>query len=223
MLVACWSPKGGSGTTVVTVLLALAGLRTSRAGVLVADAAGDVPAVLGCCEPTGGGLADWMEAGPDVGADALAHLEVDAGHGLALLPRGSGRGGAWGPGRGQALAAVLGADARLVVADCGTAERPPGRQLAAGATLSLCVLRPCYLAVRRALDVPVKPTGIVLVDEPGRSLQRGDIESVLGVPVWAQIPLDPAVARAVDAGLLAGRTPRQAGRPLERALAAVAP
>jgi hypothetical protein len=30
----------------------------------------------------------------------------------------------------------------------------------------------------------------------------------VGAPVRVRVPLDPAVARAVDAGLLAGRRPR---------------
>lgn len=47
-----------------------------------------------------------------------------------------------------------------------------------------------------------------MVSEVGRALDRHDIEDVLGVPVRAQVPVDPAVARAVDAGLLARRPPR---------------
>lgn len=221
MLVACWSPKGGSGTTVTTVLLALAGTRTSSAGVVVADTAGDVPAVLGLPDPVGPGLNDWLARGTDVGADALARLEVDAGPRLRLLPRGASPAAAGAP-RAEAQAALLATDARVVVADCGAADRAPGRELAGGATLSLCVLRPCYLALRRALEAPVQPSGVVLVRERGRSLQTRDIEEVLGVPVWAEVPLEADVARAVDAGLLAKRPPRQAARPLERALAAAA-
>jgi hypothetical protein len=38
-------------------------------------------------------------------------------------------------------------------------------------------------------------------------LGKADVESVVGAPVIAEISLDPAVARAVDAGLLAGRVP----------------
>jgi hypothetical protein len=223
MLVACWSPKGGSGTTVVSVLLALTCARTSAATVVVADAAGDVPAALGMPDPLGPGLLDWLGAPADVGAEGLAGLEVDAGAGLRLLPRGDSPSGSAGSLRSEALAGLLATGERLVVADCGHADRSPGRELAAGATLSLCVLRPCYLAMRRALDVPVRPSGVVLVAEPGRSLQRRDIEDVLGVPVWAEVPHEPAVARAVDAGLLTVRPPRQAQRALEKALAMVAP
>jgi hypothetical protein len=54
----------------------------------------------------------------------------------------------------------------------------------------------------------------VLVTDGARALGRRDVEDVLGVPVRAEIAVEDAVARAVDAGLLARRVPR----PLERAL-----
>ncbi len=223
VLVSCWSPKGGSGTTVVAGVLALLAARSSASGALIVDVVGDVPAALGVAEPAGPGVLDWLDATTDVGDDALPRLEVDVGRRLRLLARG-GRdvsGGAGGVRRAEALAAALVADSRPVIADCGTADRSPGRELASGATLSLAVLRPCYLALRRALAAPLRPDGVVLVTEPGRALQGRDVEDVLGVPVWAEVPLDPAVARAVDAGLLAARLPRPAERALDRALNAV--
>jgi hypothetical protein len=217
MLIACWSPKGGSGTTVIACGLAAVLSRTGRAGagVLLADLAGDASSVLGLPEPGGPGLAEWLAAGPDVAATALSRLEIEAGPGLALL--------GWkrpdpdfrpGPGRSEALVDALCADPRAVVADCGTAEHGAGLAVAAGAPVSLLVLRPCYLALRRALAAPVRPSGVILVAEPGRSLGRRDVEDVLGVPVRAEVEVDSAVARAVDAGLLARRVPRG----LERAL-----
>jgi hypothetical protein len=56
----------------------------------------------------------------------------------------------------------------------------------------------------------------VLVREPGRALDRGDVESLLSVPVVAEIDVDPAVARSVDAGLLARHAPRHLTRALRR-------
>jgi hypothetical protein len=215
MLIACWSPKGGSGTTVVACGLAAALARTSPApGALLADLSGDAAAVLGVAEPGGPGLAEWLAAGPDVGAAALARLEVEAGAGLRLL--------AWRPagpegpasGRAEALLDALSADRRPVVADCGAGSSGAGLALAAGAEVSLLVLRPCYLALRRALAAPVRPSGVVLLTEPNRSLGRRDVEDVLGVPVRAEVAVDDSVARAVDAGLLGRRLPRS----LERAL-----
>lgn len=221
MLIACWSPKGGSGTTVIACGLAAVLSRTTRSssGVVLADLGGDAPSVLGLPEPTGPGLAEWLAAGPDVAATALSRLELDAGGGIRLLPRGAVAGSAPRPGAGraEALLEALSGDARAVVADCGPAGEGAGLALAAGAGVSLLVLRPCYLALRRALAAPVRPSGVVLVSEPNRSLGRRDVEEVLGVPVRAEIALDPAVARAVDAGLLARRVPRG----LERGLRAV--
>jgi len=221
MLIACWSPKGGSGTTVIACGLAavLARSATSRAGVLIADVAGDVPAVLGLAEPTGPGLADWLAAGPDVAPAALSRLEVDGAPGLRLLPwsPAGAKVDPPGPGRADSLLDALSADARPVVADCGTGASGPGLALAAGAPLSLLVLRPCYLALRRALAAPVRPSGVVLLTEAGRSLGRRDVEDVLGVPVRAEVAVNEAVARVVDAGLLARRVPRA----LERALRSV--
>jgi hypothetical protein len=54
---------------------------------------------------------------------------------------------------------------------------------------------------------PTRPSGVVLIDEPGRALRAGDVSASLGAPVVATVLLDPAIARAVDAGLLLARLP----------------
>lgn len=233
MLVACWSVKGGSGTTVVAAALALL-LARRPGGCLLADLAGDLPAALGLPDPEPGspGVAEWMSAGAD--ADALRRIEIEAAAGLALLPRGRApwprRDGDAPPappasGDGDRLVAALAGDVphgveggRPVVADCGTPEGPAA-EVAAAATLSLLVIRPCYLALRRAVNAPVRPSGIVLVEEKGRSLGPHDVEDVLGVPVRVVVPWDPSIARAVDAGLLSARVPRTLTGALRRAAA----
>src|SRR5687767_15560713 len=122
MLLACWSPKGGSGTTVIACGLAAVLARSGPpAGALLVDLAGDAGAVLGVPEPAGPGLAQWLAAGADVGAGALARLEVEAAAGLRLL--------AWKPGtpgfqpavgRADDLVDALAAERRAVVVDCGS-------------------------------------------------------------------------------------------------------
>lgn len=214
MLVACWSSKGGAGTTVVAATLALLYARRSESGALVVDLAGDVPAALGLPEPSGPGVAGWLAAGAEVPPDALGRLELTAGAGLALLARGSG---ALDPARAEVLATLLAADVRPVVADCGTDPQGVALALAAGATRSILVTRPCFLALRRALTVPLRPSEVVLLTEPGRSLTRGDVEDCLGAPVVTEVSVDPLVARAVDAGLLASRLPRGLAKELGRA------
>jgi hypothetical protein len=72
------------------------------------------------------------------------------------------------------------------------------------------VLRgPCYLALASLVTAPgPPPDGVILVAEPGRSLTATDVAEVLGVPVVATVEVNPAVARTIDAGLLAARLHR---------------
>lgn len=211
MLIACWSAKGGAGATVVATGLALALSRSSPLGALLVDLAGDVPAVLGVAEADDAGVLDWLAT---EGADrqGLARLERPAAAGLGLLSAGRHGPRQSAPGeRVGALLDALGADPRAVVVDCGTIGPEgtgPGVAVAAGACRSLLVTRPCFLALRRAHGAPLRPSGVVLVREEGRVLGRRDVEDALGVPVVAELDFDPAIARAVDAGLLGSRVPR---------------
>ncbi len=218
MLLACWAAKGGAGTTVVATALARVMAGRAPSGALLADLAGDVPAVLGLPDPTGPGLADWLAAGEGVPPDALGRLEVEGPGGLRVLPwSGEAPASAAGPAldeRATVLAAVLAADPRPTVVDCGSGPVGAGLVAASSATTSLLVLRPCYLALKHALRAPLRPSGVVLVEEPGRALGAAEVEDVLGVPVRAVVAADPAVARAVDAGSLGSHLPRR----LERAL-----
>lgn len=74
---------------------------------------------------------------------------------------------------------------------------------------NIMVVRPCYLALRRAVAMQdaVTPDQVILITEPGRALSSRDVERALGVSVTV-VEFDPSVARAVDAGLLAARLPR---------------
>ncbi|HEX2039164.1 MAG TPA: hypothetical protein VHF47_05450 [Acidimicrobiales bacterium] len=214
MLVACWSVKGGSGTTVVATALALLLARAAPSGVLLVDLGGDVPAALGVPDPETPGVADWIEAVGD--ADALGRLAVDVGESVHVLPRGtrSSALATFGAPEGERLAAALHEHPQPVVVDCGPPATGVGTAVAGSAPVSLLVLRPCFLALRRAVDAPMRPSSVVLVEEPGHLLRPRDVSAVLGVPVGARIPWDPAVARGVDGGLL----PRGLPRALERAL-----
>lgn len=211
MIITCWSVKGGSGTTVVAASLALLASRRGPEATLLVDLAGDAPAVLGMAEPTGPGVGDWLD-GLGTDPDALRAMEIDAAPSVRLLPMG-----ARSLAGGANLAVLLALDTRTVVVDAGVLGPGPAFDVIAAATTSLLVLRPCYLALRRAALAPVRPSGIVLVTEAGRALGRKDVESVLGAPVVAEVLADPMVARAVDAGLLAGRLPRGLVRSLSHA------
>jgi hypothetical protein len=218
MFIACWSVKGGSGTTVVATSLALLLAEKSADDVVLVDLAGDVPAALGVAEPPGPGVADWLAAGAAVPADGWSRLEVPTGPNVVVVPRGVGP---LAPSeRVDVLCALLAVDHRHVVVDCGLVGPGAGgdteatRTFAGSATQSLLITRGSYLALRRAQDLPVHPSGVVYVRDPGCGLDGREVGDLVGAPVWAEVACDPAVLRAVDAGLLRHRLPRA----LERAL-----
>ena len=223
MLTAFWSATGGSGTSVVTAACAIALARRAvetdhGPGVRVADLVGDLPAVFGLASDPDVGLCDWLEAGPEAPVDALDRLLVDVESGLALLPRGgqadhlsSARPS---PESGAALAVALAEGASPVLVDCGTAREPALQAVVEVADVSLVVLRGCYLALRRAVRMPVlqRTSGVVVLDEPGRSLTTQQISDVLELPVLVRVPVKHTIARAVDAGVLTGRMPEPLAR-----------
>lgn len=223
MLIAVWSVKGGSGVSVVSALLALTCAQQSP--VLLVDLVGDQPAVLGIAEPDleALGVSDLLAAGASASASARFRMERDVLPNLALL----GAGGSPGVGLGrcshdpavlQSLVSDLASDGRRVIVDCGlidsSASPDTARAVAAAAFTSILVVRPCFLALRRACRAPLVPDGVVVVNEANRALGVDDIESVVGVPIVAVVEHDPAIARLVDAGLLAARVPVAAGRAL---------
>ncbi|NLD76737.1 MAG: hypothetical protein GX643_08720 [Acidimicrobiales bacterium] len=210
MITACWSLKGGSGTTVVSAGLALSHQRRFGERALLVDLAGDLPLVLGMPEPSGPGVTEWLAAGSSAPPDALARLEQRVGPGLTLLHRGEGDLSA---ASADLLLQVLTASGRTVVVDCGVVV--PGwsvsvaRQVAAEANRSLLVTRPCYLALRRADVLPITPSGVVVVRESWRHLTDRAVAEHVNAPVVLTVDVDPAVARAVDSGLLVSRLPRR--------------
>lgn len=85
---------------------------------------------------------------------------------------------------------------------------------------NLLVIRPCFMALQRALNADLNSVdGIVLVEEDGRALTEREIEDVLGVTDIVRVPVEPAIARAVDAGLLTARVPKLLERHLARLVA----
>ena len=200
VLICCWSLKGGSGVTVIAAALAIAASADEAA--LAVDLGGDLPTVLGLPDPAGAGVLDWLAASSDVGAVALHRIEAEASPTLGLIPcgRGQPRADRWGE-----LVDALDDDGRNVVVDAGT--WPVSPELLGGCDASLLVVRTCYLALRRAASLPVRPSGIVLVSEQGRALGRIDAEHIVGSPVVAEVPVVGAVGRAVDSGLFNTRMP----------------
>lgn len=213
-MIACWSAKGGSGTTVVAAALAAALAERSDEGATIVDTAGDVPAALGSPEPVGLGIGDWLA---DDGAlpESVANLVVPCTERIGVVPRGTVEPRTSGAAADRLASLASALHDRTVVVDAGSGASAY-LDLVAAARTSLLVVRPCYLALRRAVALGGRADGVILLTEPGRALGRRDVESVLGAPVVAEVPVEPSLARAVDAGLLATRIPRSLSSVLGR-------
>lgn len=207
MLIVCHSPKGGSGCTVTAATLALLLATRHRGGGHVVDLGGDLSATLGVPEPADDHPRDVNSA---LQLHTCSHRDR---HGNAVAD--------WD--RAVSLVASL---TGPVVVDAGTALID--ERLAQAADLHVTVVRPCYLALRRATtsSTPAKRTSdvvaaVVVVNEPNRALGPKDIETVLRVPVRAVVPFDASISRSVDAGLLSHRIPKVAEEALAEFVASL--
>jgi hypothetical protein len=229
VLLVLWSPKGGSGTSVVAASLAL--VAAARAEARLADLGGDQPAILGLpplpmgsgpAAGVGDGLSAWLAAGPSAPTEWLDAMAVAVTPGLSLLPRGGCSDEAAAAEAGAALGVAL-RDGGLTVLDAGAAGGPAAAAAVEVGDTALMVIRPCYLALRRAVADPRlgRSSGAVLVEEPGRALDADDVAAVLGLPVVARFPVRAEIARAVDAGVLRDRLPVALATPAAALLAGI--
>jgi hypothetical protein len=176
------SPKAGSGVSTTAALLALAICHDTPTHLV--DLRGDQHPLLGLTDrpdPT-------VQAADGLTVHDLS--DTTAEEQLAVIHR---------------LAAL----GEHVIIDAGTPTHAIEHRLPAG-TVRRWVLRPCYLALRRAAACPMRPDEVILLEELGRALTARDVEAVTGARVTATVEVHPQIARAVDAGLLTGRAPTAA-------------
>lgn len=205
--------KGGIGTSVVTASLALE-LGEREQKVVLVDFCGDQPDILGVEVGDRHGVVDWLTSAEPVDAAALDGLLVPVSAGLSLLPAGRSEltngVGSLDPGRIAELVTGL-AKSSLAIGDLGVIGNEPTlprAQIGAASDRRTLLIRPCYLALRRATRVPISFDSLVEVYEDGRALRTLDVEAVMGMAVSARVRVDPAIARAVDSGTLVSRRPR---------------
>lgn len=188
-----YAPKGGQGTTVVACAFAL----QQPGRTLLVDDRGDCAAALGMAQPVAGGeivtvlTADILNGGTG-GLDLLVlddHVVPDpiAGDVLDRYDQVVYDGD-------PPTSATLTKEVRAEFGLCTITET--------------MVIRADYLALRRAIGIRT-PDRVVLIMEPGRALRPVDVARSLGIPENSitVVDIDPAIARAVDAGLLACRLP----------------
>ena len=215
MITLCWSAKGGSGTTVVAAAMALLSPRS-----LVVDLAGDLAPLLGLPRTNQPGAVDWVAS--DAPPEHIVDLFIEVDDDTMLIPHrhvlgrepfeAANRETRW-DALGSWLRSWSVEREGSVIVDAGLG--PPPDALLRHSDRNLLVTRPCYLALNNATAAAFTPTGVIVVDEPGRSLRVRDVETCVGVPVIATVSYDPAVARAADSGLLSTHVPKALRRALK--------
>ena len=186
----CASAKGGQGCTTIAAALAVLAARSSQPTLLL-DTRGDAAAILGVSDP----------APASTVADAIANA-VEPCDRLRVV---SVAGDRIDTEAISAMSELVAAGHRVLV-DTGT-DHDVLHRFDPLSPQRLLVTRPCYVALRRAIGVPFVPDHVVLIAEHQRCLTERDVSLALALPVTS-VPYDPAIARAIDAGLLAARLPR---------------
>ena len=178
-----YAPKGGQGTTVVACAFAL----QQPGRTLLVDDRGDCAAALGLPEPTTGVIVPVTDMLDLLVLDDHVVPDTITGDVLARYDQVVYDGE-------PPTSTTLTKELRTEIGLCTSVEH--------------MVIRADYLALRRAIGIRT-PDRVVLVMEPGRALRPDDVARSLGIRETEVLTLnlDPAVARAVDAGLLACRLP----------------
>lgn len=218
-----WSfcaPKAGVGTSVLAAAVAIEASKTVPTTVV--DFGGDLAQILGVEVDGRHGVNDWLSATADVEPEALVHLHVEVAPNLTLLPAGTALPSSTvAVERAVALVEALRRSEHRVIADVGVLAGmgDPRAIMCVTGDRTTCVVRGCYLALRRFANLPVAVDDVVEIEEAGRALRTIDIEAVVGMAIAARIPFDPAISRVVDAGLLVSRLPRPLRRGVQDLLA----
>ena len=186
----CVSAKGGQGCTTIATALAVLAAQSNEPTLLL-DTRGDAAPTLGVSDPAPAStfidaIANAVEPCDRLRVASVAGEQIDAD---AI----------------NAISELVAAGHRVIV-DTGT-DHDVLHRFDPLSPQRLLVTRPCYLALRRAIGVPFVPDHVVLISEHQRCLTGRDVSLALALPVTS-VPYDPAIARAIDAGLLAARLPR---------------
>ncbi len=167
--------KGGVGTSTVAAMTALAAAAQDRKVFLSGVELGDLCAILGVRAAAEG---EYHMAAPN----------LMVGYPVQPTP-------AW--------LKDVGVGTDLIVHDAGSIGSDGSDDRYYWPATTYLVTRPCYVALRRAVQIDKsRIEGVVLLEEAGRSLGHRDVEAIVG-PVVARVPVTEQTSRLVDAGLLA--------------------
>lgn len=214
-LTALWSPKGGSGASVLAAHLASV-LATFEIDCVLADLDldhGDQSAILGAESETKT-IADLLRVVDEIAPSVVESVAVRHPDGFrAVLAPGSP--GESGLVKGPDVVRILGAvreSAAHVIADLPSGFGELLYSVVEEATRILLIVTPDLLSLRRArgamqvfATAGIDAARIEIVVNRSRSgdISASDVETVLGRPTVAQVPPDAGLLNAPDRGELA--------------------
>lgn len=219
-----WSAKGGSGTSTVAAGVAVRLASRGRETVLV-DLAGEQAALLGVITADNTdtpGVCDWATSNTDRGS--LDGLVEELAPNLGLLRPGTRTVDdicdtpPESQPRHRLLDAfeALSSSNRTVVVDAGL---DPHELRDTAPAVPVCVIRNCYLALRRSQRQTGPHDRIAVVEEPHRALRTRDVVAALAADKAATLVWDQSVARSVDAGTIVSQLPPPLSRGVDEVLA----
>lgn len=216
MLVSVFSPKGGSGATIASVLVAQ--VLCDFGHCLVVDANnGDLAAAVGLDEPNKYCFDDWVNSA-EPNSESLKKISIDITGDLSCIVGDIGDQVEHHLPSGNNLinqekidaitSALSGLDSHCVV-DLGTKFDSLNASIAKASDTIVMALRPCYMGLSRAMKHPLMSEidVCVLVRESGRTLKTQDMVRALKLSRVIELEARRDFARVIDSGLLAHRTP----------------
>ena len=229
MLVSVFSPKGGSGTSVVSALFAKA--LSEHAQTLLIDAcSGDLEAILGIDEVPSFGFVQWANSkeptalslrniSVNVNSDfcfVAGNIDADKAEVISDINRSIDSIDKDSEKESKLVDSLNEIETHCVV-DLGLAQTDLQLKIAKSSDLVIIVLRQCYLGLSKAMIHPLL-NGIdccVVVKESGRSISSSQIADVLKLNVVVDLDARRDFARTIDAGVLTYRTPIALYKPVQ--------
>ena len=221
MLITVFSPKGGSGTTTCSALIAKSfSTKFNTKTVLIDAHNGDLQTVVGVEQKSEYGFVQWAQAkfpsqknldrisnrinenlsyvsfSSIVNDDFSINLDTIEHDAENTLPK--------------KLVDALSNTENIYVIDVGTKSDEIAKAFIEASDLVFMVIRGCYIGLSRAMAHPFRENidVVLVVEESGRTITSKQITSTLKLNCVIEVEARRDYARSVDAGVMLFRTPK---------------
>lgn len=220
MLVSIFSPKGGSGTSTNACLLAKSFSRhmPSMPIVLIDAFNGDLDSIVGIDPESEYGFAQWLEsANPNI--HNLEKISNSVFENLTFVSNSSVKHDRFSSQtnsvedkaeRYEKITSALSDDASVCIVDLGTRVDALSSVIVAASDLVVMAIKSCYVSLNRATAHPYREyaDACIFIEEQGRSINSKQVSEVLKINCIIELDARRDFARAIDAGVLLFRTPK---------------